>query len=107
MASSFVTYGYNNRGRIIGCGDIGVKGNLIIQNVLLIEGLKHNLLSISQLCKKGLQVTFQPEICLISSADPRQTQLIGKRVNNVYVLDINCINSEINYLLTKSNETWL
>jgi len=43
----FVTYGDNNRGRIIGCGDIGVKGNLIIQIVLLVEGLKPNLLSIS------------------------------------------------------------
>jgi len=69
----FVTYGDNNRGRIIGCGNIGVVGNLIIPNVLLVEGLKHNLLSISQLCDKGLQVTFQPEICLISSADSRQS----------------------------------
>jgi len=43
----FVMCGDNNKGRTIGCGDIGVKGNLIIQNVLLVEGLKHNLLSIS------------------------------------------------------------
>jgi len=103
----FVMYGENNRGRIIGCGDIGVKGNLIIQNVLLVEGLKHNLLSISQQCDKGLQVTFQPEICLVSSADYIKTHLVGKRVNNVYMLDISCINSEINCLLTKSDETWL
>jgi len=61
----FVTYGGNNRGKIIGCGDTRVKGNLII-NVLLVESLKHNLLSISQLCDKGLQVIFQLEICLIS-----------------------------------------
>ena len=43
----FVMYGDNNRGIIIGCGDIGVKGNLIIENVLLVKRLKHNLLSIS------------------------------------------------------------
>jgi len=30
-----------------------------IQDVLLVEGLKHNLLSISQLCDKGLEVTFE------------------------------------------------
>jgi len=63
----YVTYDDNNKGNIIGSGDIGVKGSLTIQNVLLVEGLKHNLLSISQLCDKGLEVTFQPEICLISS----------------------------------------
>jgi len=56
----FFMYGDNNRDRIIGCGDIGVKDNLIIQNVLLVGGLKHNLLSINQLCHKGLLVTFQP-----------------------------------------------
>jgi len=41
------------------------------------------------------------------SADSRQTRLVGKRVNNVYMLGINGINSEINCLLTKSDETWL
>jgi len=65
----FVTNGDNNKGIIIGSGNIGVKGNLLIKNVLLVEELKHNLLSISQLCDKGLHVTFQPKICLISSAD--------------------------------------
>jgi len=62
----YVTYGDNNKGKIVG-GDIGVKGNLTIQNVLLVEGIKHNLLSISQLCDKRLEVTFQAEICLIFS----------------------------------------
>jgi len=39
----YVTYGDNNKGKIIGSGEIEVKGSLIIQNVLLVEGLKHNL----------------------------------------------------------------
>jgi len=52
----YVTYGDNNKGKIIGSGDIGVKGSLTIQNVLLVEGLKHNLLSISQLSDKGMKV---------------------------------------------------
>jgi len=103
----YVTYEDNNKGKIVGNRDIKVKGNLTIQNVLLVEGLKHNLLSISQLCDKGLQVTFQPEICLISSEDSRHTHLVGKRVNNVYMLDLNCINSDINCLITKCDETWL
>ena len=75
----YVTYGDNNKGKIIGSGDIEVKGNLIIHNVFLVEGLKHNLLSISQLCDKGLEDTFQAEICLISSRDSREAHLVGKR----------------------------
>jgi len=103
----YVTYEDNNKGKIVGSGNIGDKGNLIIHNVLLVEGLKHNLLSRSQLCDKGLEVIFQPEICLISSRNSRETHLVGKRVNNVYMLDLNCINSEINCLITKCYETWL
>jgi len=103
----YVTYGDNNKGKIIGSGDIGIKGSLTIQNVLLVEGLKHNLLSISQLCDKGLEVTFETEICLISSKDSREAHLVGKRVNIVYMLDLHCINSEINCLITKCDETWL
>jgi len=102
----YVTYGDNNKEKIIG-SEIGVKGSLTVQNVLLVEGLKYNLLRINQLCDKGLEVTFQPEICLISSKDLRETHLVGKRVNNVYVLDLHCINSEINCLITKCDETLL
>jgi len=103
----YVTYGDNNKEKIIGSGDIGVKGSLIIHNVLLVEGLKYNLLSISQLCDKGLEVTFQPKIYLISSRDSRYAHLVVKRVNNVYMLDLHYINSEINCLVAKCDETWL
>ena len=67
----FVTYGDNNKGRILGSGNIGDKDTLLTKDVLLIEGLKRNLLSISQLCDKGFQVTFEPQICLISSIGSR------------------------------------
>nr|KYP37534.1 hypothetical protein KK1_041257 [Cajanus cajan] len=46
----FVTHGDNNKGRILGHGNIGNSSSLtLIENVLFVEGLKHNFLSISQL----------------------------------------------------------
>jgi len=48
----FVTYGDNNKGKILGTSDISGVDTLEIKDVLLVEGLKHNLLSISQLCDK-------------------------------------------------------
>ena len=53
-----VTFGDNNKGKIIGVGSIGKNPSLIIENILFVEGLKHNLLSISQLCDKGYRVIF-------------------------------------------------
>ena len=40
--------------------------NVIIEVVALGDGLKHNLLSISQMCDKGNEVWFNKEACVIS-----------------------------------------
>jgi len=55
-----VTYGDNNKGKILGRGTIGDKNTFLIHDVLFVEGLKHSLLNISQLCDKGYQITFKP-----------------------------------------------
>lgn len=52
-AKGYVTYGDDNKGKILGVGTVGVPPCTIIKDVLYVEGLKHNLLSISQLCDKG------------------------------------------------------
>ena len=54
----YVTFGDNSKGKIIGIGSIGKSHFSIIENVLLVEGLKHNLISISQLCNKENRVIF-------------------------------------------------
>ena len=47
----YVKFGDDGRGKIIATGTIGMP-NSLIENVYLVQGLKHNLLSISQLCDK-------------------------------------------------------
>ena len=64
-----VTFGDNQKGKIIGIGKIG-KGSLpSIDNVLFVKGLKHNLLSISQLCDSGYDVSFNRNKCLVKNKD--------------------------------------
>ena len=53
-----VTFGDNVKGKIIGIGEICNPQSLSIHHVLFIDGLKHNLLSISQLYDMGNKVTF-------------------------------------------------
>lgn len=45
----FVTIWDNNKGKILGTGDIGGKDTLAIKNMLYVEGLKDNLLRNNQL----------------------------------------------------------
>ena len=61
----YVTFGDNAKGRIIGQGNIGNDTSSLIESVLLVDGLKHNLLSISQLCDKGFKVIFEASHCII------------------------------------------
>jgi len=50
-----VTYGDNNKGKILERGTISDKSNFLIHDVLYLEGLKHSLLNISQLCGKVIK----------------------------------------------------
>jgi len=105
--ASYVTYGDKNRGRILGVGDVGVNDKVIIKDVLLVDGLKHSLLSISQQCDKGYKITFELNFCLIEDSKSSETVLVGKRINNVYMLNVSYITSSMNCLLTRNGESWL
>ena len=65
--SGHVTYGDNNKGRILGVEKIGTNSSTSIENVLLVDGLKHSLLSVSQLCDKGYLVSFDSHNCVIEN----------------------------------------
>ena len=53
-----VTFGDNSQGKIIGKGNISGNPSPLIENVFLVDKLKYNLLSISQLCDKGYKIKF-------------------------------------------------
>jgi len=83
----YVTFGDNNKGAILGKGSVGNPSTTTISDVHLVEGLKHNLLSISQLCDKGYKVSFTKTCCIIEHAE-QNVVFKGVRVNNIYMLDL-------------------
>ena len=102
-----VTFGDNAKGKIISIGEIGNPQSLSIYHVLFVDGLKHNLLSISQLCDMGNKVTFYPKNYFVSSLDEDKVIFSGERVDNVYVIDLNKIdNKDIKCLMSISHDTW-
>lgn len=101
----YVIFGDNAKGEVTGVGTITLSSSYDLIEVYLVEGLKHNLLSISQLCDAGFQVTFNIASCIIKHPKKRLT-LIRDRVNNIYVLN----NVDIPYLtcLTAvTSDPWL
>ncbi|KAK2976835.1 hypothetical protein RJ640_029721 [Escallonia rubra] len=101
-----VTFGDNSNGKIIGKGKIGT-GSISIDNVSLVDGLKFNLISISQLIDSGHKVQFEGEKCLISHASDGST-LIGKRDGNIYTLSFDASDYSREVCLSvQHNDIWL
>lgn len=73
--SAFVTYGDNNKTRIIRFGITGTFDNLMIRDVILVVGLKCIFLCISRLCDKGNIVTFDLSGCKILKSQTNQNSL--------------------------------
>ena len=59
-----VKFGGNQTGKIIGTITIG-NSSVSINNVWLVDGLRHNLLSISQFCDNGYDVMFDKTNCTV------------------------------------------
>ena len=104
-----VTFGDNNKGKTIGYGVIR-RGNLTIEKVSLVDGLKHNLLSISQFCDKGMLCNFTSSNCFIKDRISGVTLLTGIRKSNIYIIDLNSACSITNLCFVAKNvseNSWL
>ena len=75
--SGNVSFGDNSKGAIQGIETIGNNSQTQIKHVLYVEGLKHNLLSISQLRDKGFRVCFEANACHVIYSSTNQIIYIG------------------------------
>nr|KAJ0186081.1 hypothetical protein LSAT_V11C900483530 [Lactuca sativa] len=69
-----VTYGDNGKGFTKGYGNIKCN-NVVFQNVSYVKGLKHNLISISQLCDADYEVHFTKKEGRVVNTDKNITNL--------------------------------
>src|SRR3954470_20658958 len=83
-----VKFGGDQKGKITGSGTISLGKSPSITNVLLVEGLTHNLLSISQLSDSGYDMIFNQKSCKAVSQKDGSILFIGKRKNNIYKIDL-------------------
>lgn len=74
------------------------------ENVLLVENMEHNLLSVGQTCNKGHYMIFDSKQCQIR--DVKTNQLVGtttRTSSNIYILD----EEDENCYLGHEDESWL
>lgn len=73
----------------------------------MVEGLKHNLLIISQLCNKDNNVTFGFSGSRIVKYKSNDTFILRSRSGNTYTVNLNKIHSNDVCLMSNEDESWL
>ncbi|EOY03358.1 Uncharacterized protein TCM_018340 [Theobroma cacao] len=104
-----VSFRDDSKGRIHGIGTVGKNFQTQISHVLLVKGLKHNLLSISQLCDKGFRVCLNSTKCEVIDMGTNKISFIGNRLKNMYVIFLEDleVNSEVCLIANVENDSWL
>ena len=74
-----VTFRDNGKGHIIGIDKIQIIPHTCLEYVLFVLGLKHNLISISQLCDRGYKVSFESSLCIVTNSFDNSTIFIRNR----------------------------
>ncbi|XP_043710262.1 glutamate receptor 2.7-like [Telopea speciosissima] len=105
-AGGSVKFGNNDGAKIVGKGTISLNNEKMqSQDVLYVEGLKHNLLSISQICDRGHEVVFNSQGCEIRRTSTGKLMATGKRTSgNLYTLTETVKDT---CMVSMEEETWL
>ena len=101
-----ITFGNDGNGKTEGYGILN-NGQVKFTHVAYVNGLKYNLISVSQLCDDGFRVLFDVAQGTIFNKD-WQVVMIAPRRGNVYVMDMECSPQE-QCFYTKADEdtNWL
>jgi hypothetical protein len=78
-----ITFGDNGKGKVKGHGKI-ISNDLSISNVLPVESLNFNLLSVAQFCDLGFKCIFGVDDVEIISVDGSNLIFKGFRYENLY-----------------------
>ena len=99
-----ITFGDNGKFKVKGFGKIAIFNDMSISNVLLVERLNFNFLSVAQLCDLGFKCIFGVDDVEIISVDSSNLIFKGFRYKNLYLVDFNASESQLSIcLFTKSS----
>ena len=84
-----IIFGDNDKDKVKGLGKIAISNGLSIFNVLLVESLNFNLLSVAQLYDLGFRCIFGVDDIEIISIDGSNLIFKGFRYENLYLVNFN------------------
>ena len=104
----FITFAGNQKGRVLGTGNINLNSKFTLSKVLLVESLGYNLLSISQLCDSGFNCLFTNEGVTVIRRSDDSVAFKGVLKGKLYLVDFSQERAQLDAcLIAKSSLGWL
>jgi thiamine kinase-like enzyme len=87
--SENIVFGDNSKGEVLGVGKISITQDHSISNVLHVDLLSYNLLSISQLCEMGYDCHFMDKGVTTIRREDSSIAFMGHLKGKLYLVDFN------------------
>jgi transposase InsO family protein len=98
----YVTFGDDKKGKVLRTGVIKVNDYFILNDVALMDRLRYNLLSVSQLCDADLSVLFcKSDLHVLDSFGKRVCDI--SRIGNVFQANFSSAQSSLRCLISRSS----
>jgi hypothetical protein len=95
----YVTFGDDKKGKVLGTGVIKINDCFTLNDVALVDRLRYNLLSVSQLCDADLSVLFHmSESYVLDSSSKRVCGI--SCIENVFQADCSSAQSPLRCLIS-------
>ena len=103
-----ILFGDNSKGDVIGLGKVAITLEHSITNVLHVDSLGYNLLSVSQLCEMGFNCLFTDKGVKVFRREDSSIVFMGHLKNKLYLVDFNKSKPNLETcLVAKSSMGWL
>jgi hypothetical protein len=106
VALEYVTFGDDKNSKVLGTDVIKVNDCFTLNNVSLVDRLRYNLFSISQLCDADLSVFFRKSDSHVLDSSSKPVCGIS-HIGNVFQADFSCAQPSSSCLISQSSsELW-
>jgi hypothetical protein len=97
-----VTFGDDKKGKVLGTDVIKVNDCFTLNDIALMDMLRYNLLSVSQLCDADLSVIFRKSDSHVLNSSGKRVCGIS-RIGNIFQADFSSAQSSLRCLISQSS----
>jgi hypothetical protein len=106
LHKEYVTFGDDKKGKVFGTNIIKVNDHFILSDVALVDSLRYNLLSVSQLVDADLSVLFRKSDSYVFDSFGKHVCGIS-HIRNVFQANFSFARSSLRRLISQSSsELW-